>query len=626
MRVLPSCKYTLQKCNAIKNIGLYTFGSQSKSFTGHTLMQTKSVLSPAIFLSIATLTLIVCMARPAFAATLPTPPKTLYQIVAPGNAGFDPAKHGDNVSRQLQEAVFDRLLTYDYLARPAKLVAAAAELPAVSNAGKTFAIRITPQTMFTHDAILKNKARELTAEDIAYSLKRHADPANNSPSRALFVGKIVGLDALEQSARNQGKFDADAMVAGFEVVDRYTLNIHLTETDYDFPYVLAHPAASIVAREMIDTQFGIAHARPVGSGPYQLETLTPNKKITLIANPAFRAAKGNASRDSRLKIQRVELVFESDLDKQWQQFVDGNIDLLDRLTPASAARSIIDGKLSPQLAAQGIKLHKAPEPEIIYYYLNMRDPVVGGYTVEKRALRRAILQSFDVGAEIRDIRNNIGQVGYSPIPPGVNGHDPTYRTQLAYDPVQANKTLDDYGFRRDAGGWRAMPDGTPLVVTFSSEPLDGVRPYAALRKKGLEQIGIKMETRLQTFQENLASAEKCELAYWGSAWRATVPTASYFLQLLSSKALNKGNLACYESAAFDQLFEEAKKLHDSGARSALYTRMMRLIEEDGVWQLGTNRVALTLLKPRVHGYVRHPMLHSLWQYLDVNEAKQGAPK
>jgi ABC-type transport system substrate-binding protein len=259
---------------------------------------------------------------------------------------------------------------------------------------------------------------------------------------------------------------------------------------------------------------------------------------------------------------------------------------------------------------------------------HLRGPMTGGYTAAKKALRRAILQSFDVETEIRDIRKNIGRVGYSPIPPGVNGHDPAYRTRLAYDINQANKTRDWHGFKRDADGWRRMPDGTPPVVTFSSEPLDVVKPYAALRKKGLAQIGIKMETRLQSFQENLESAGKCGLAYWGSTWRATVPTASYFLQLLHSKNIYKGNLARYESDAFDALFTAAQKLPDGAARRARYTRMARLIEDDGIstlvtWQLGTNRVALTLLKPRVVDYVHHPMLYSLWQYLDVLEPHQG---
>lgn len=562
----------------------------------------------------------------AWADNTPTT-KTLYQVMSLDKSGFDPARHADTASRQLQEAVFARLYTYDYLARPAMLVPVAAmALPMVSNEGRTFTIRIRPQTFFHSDRVLANKPRELTADDVAYSLKRHANPANNSPQRDLFVGKIAGLDKLEQDARATGKFDIDQKVAGLAVTDRHTLVIQLTEPDYDFAYTLAYPAASIVAPEMFDAQPGDGKPRPISSGPYRLDEWVAGSTMVLVANNTDKRKPGAGGVGVTPKVERVHVAIESDRDKQWQQFVNSSVDILDRLDPAMTARAIQDGKLSSALQSQGIQLHQAPEPEIIYYYINVRDPVLGGFTEQQKALRRAILRSFDVSAEIRDIRKGIGNIGYSPLPPGVRGHDPAYRTRLAYDPVQANKTLDEYGFKRDAQGWRQMPDGSPLVVTFSSEPLDVVKPYAALREKGLQAIGIKMEKRMQSYQENLASSTKCDLAYWGSTWRATVPTAAYFLQLLTSKNIGKTNLACCASPTYDALFDEAKKLPDGPARDALYTRMMRMIEDDGVWQLGTNRVAMTLLKPRVKGYVRHPVLHSAWQYLDLADRNPGEPR
>ncbi len=557
--------------------------------------------------------------------------KTLRLMIAPGVMGVDPAQYGDSTSQQLQEALFDRLLTYDYLARPAKLVPlAAASMPTVSNQGKTFTFRLIKGISFGADAAFAAQPRELAAEDVAYSIKRHADPANKSPNRDLFVDKIVGLAALEQKALAAGRFDYDSAVAGLEIVDRNTVRIHLTETDYDFAYVFAHPASSIVAREIMESPLGNRQTRAVGTGPYELESWLPDEKITLRANPNYRTtvwrfegaddALVTKMRGKKIpQIQRIDIQIEKDSDARWRSFAEGNTDYFDRLSPAATKLALVGNTLAAALTARGIVLHSAPEPEIIYYYLNLRDPIVGGSTPEKKALRRAILQSFDVEEEIREIRGNVGRVAYSPIPPGVNGHDPGYRTQLAYDPAQANKSLDAFGFRRGKDGWRTMPDGSPLIVTFSSEPLDVVKPYAALRKKGLAQIGIKMDVRLQSFKENIAMSEKCDLAFWGSAWRARLPTAQYFFQLLYGANINKGNLACYQSTEFDALYDQAKMLPDGTERQKLHTRMARQIEEDGVWQLGTNRSAITLLKPRVIGYARHPMLNSLWQYLDLQE-------
>ena len=80
-------------------------------------------------------------------------------------------------------------------------------------------------------------------------------------------GKIVGLDALASKAGAGKPFDYDAKASGLEVVDRYTLRIHLNATDYNFAYILAMPQLSAVAREVIEAYADDTNAHPVGTGP-----------------------------------------------------------------------------------------------------------------------------------------------------------------------------------------------------------------------------------------------------------------------------------------------------------------------------------------------------------------------
>src|SRR6267142_400511 len=66
------------------------------------------------------------------------PSKVIHWYFPTGEAGFDPCRVTDLYSNTVNEAIFERLLTYDYLARPAKLVPMAAEaMPEVSDQGKT---------------------------------------------------------------------------------------------------------------------------------------------------------------------------------------------------------------------------------------------------------------------------------------------------------------------------------------------------------------------------------------------------------------------------------------------------------------------------------------------------------
>jgi oligopeptide transport system substrate-binding protein len=161
-----------------------------------------------------------------------TAAKTLRVTFQAAETGFDPVKVSDYYSGTVIEAIFDPLLTYDYLARPAKLVPNVAEaLPSISDDGKTYTLRVRPGIYFADDPAFKGSRREVTALDYAYSIKRFLDPANRSPYAFLFEGKIVGLDELATRAKKAGRFDYDVAVPGLETPDRYTLRIRLKDTD-----------------------------------------------------------------------------------------------------------------------------------------------------------------------------------------------------------------------------------------------------------------------------------------------------------------------------------------------------------------------------------------------------------
>src|SRR5262249_26952372 len=157
-------------------------------------------------------------------------------------------------------------LTYDYLARPAKLIPSVAEsLPAVSSDGRNYTLRIRKGVYFTPDPAFRGARRELTAADYAYSFKRFLDPRNRSPYAFLFEGTVKGLEELAARAKASGRFDYDAPVPGLEAVDRYTLRIRLTHPDGNFAHVLAFPLMGAVAREVVEAYGDDTASHPVGT-------------------------------------------------------------------------------------------------------------------------------------------------------------------------------------------------------------------------------------------------------------------------------------------------------------------------------------------------------------------------
>lgn len=580
------------------------------------------------------LVVIVLAAGVAHAASPADPSKVMRMAFEGADDGFDMVRTSNFYSHWAAGAIFESLLTYDYLARPAKLVPAVAEaMPEIADGGKTYTFHIKKGIYFTPDAAFKGVRRELTAEDYAYSFKRFLDPKNRSPSANFLEGKIVGLDALAATAKKTGRFNYDAPVAGLQVLDRYTLRIRLNAPDYNFLYVIAYTGLGAVAHEVIETYGEQSGMHPVGTGAYMLQQYVPRSKIVLKANPDYRGFVWNFQssgepwdaqivRDMRGKkmpqVGRVDISIIEEEQSRWLAFQGKQIDL-DKL-PQAAAPTVLNGnKLNAEFAAQGISLYRLAEPEVTYTLFNFKDPVVGGMAKEKIALRRAIAMVYSVQDELTQLRRGQAIKAEMLIPPGVVGHDPTYRSSLAYDPVLANKLLDRFGYKRGADGYRTMPDGKPLLLKIQTEATAASKIASEIWKRGLDQIGIRVEFPVSNFADNVKAAAECKLMMWGGAWIADFPEGENFMQLLYGPNAGQGNNGCYQSPAFDAMYVKAIALPPGDERNQLYVQMNRQMEADTAWSVHSSRIRNWLVRPWVKGFKKHPLLHSDWQYLDVEK-------
>jgi ABC-type transport system substrate-binding protein len=574
----------------------------------------------------------VAISAPALAA--PDMNKVIREVFPVAETGFDPAAVHDLYSGTVVQGIFETLYTYDYLARPSKVVPLTADgMPQVSDGGKTWTVKLRKGIRFADDPAFGGKPRELVAEDVVYSLKRLIDPKIRSPWAFLVEGKFVGLDELAEKAKEGGKFDYDAKIPGLEAVDRYTIRFRLKATDYNLPYILSHEPTSAVAREVIQKYAesdGRAQANPVGTGPYRLVRWVRSSKIFLEANPNYRGFTWNfASTDpadaavikemkgkSMPAIGRVEISIIEEDQARLLAFQGDEIDLMNMEGPL-APKVLDGGTLKPELRAKGVKLERIIDPELSYTYWNMRDPVVGGLSKDKIALRRAMAMSYNVDEEIRVIRNGQAVEARYPIPPGVVGHDPAWKSGIAYDPAGANALLDRFGYKRGADGWRTLPDGKPLQVRLSSRPDTLGRQQDEIWKKSLDAIGIRMDVHKDKFPELLKAEKQCKLQMRVASWIADYPDGDNFMQLLYGPNTFQSNNACARIPEFDKLYEKTQAMPPGPERDALYREMTKVIEAYAPWRLMISRYRNMLVQPRVLGYKRHPILHAHWQYLDI---------
>src|SRR5205823_4001429 len=167
-------------------------------------------------------------------------------------------------------------------------------------------------------------------------------------------------------------------------------------------------------------------------------------------------------------------------------------------------------------------------------YFNMKDAVVGGYTVEKIALRRAIAMGYNVDELIRVLQKGRAMPANGPIPPDIAGFDPNLRTDAQlYDPVASRALLDRFGYKdRDGDGYREMPDGKPLILERWSSPTSAAREGDELWKKNMDAIGLKMVFKKDKLPELRKMSRQGTIQMRGDGWNADYPDAENFMQLL----------------------------------------------------------------------------------------------
>ena len=584
--------------------------------------------------------------KPVAQPYAPDPNKVVRYAFEVAETSFDPQKVSDVYSIIITSSVFDSPLVYDYLARPLKLIPATlAAMPEVSADQKTITLRVKPGIYFADDPAFNGNKRELVAEDYVYSLKRLMDPRISAPGLGEVEDVIVGAAEYTAKARKVNKLDYDAPLEGLRALDRYTWQIRLTKPKFTFLYNLADcHITCAVAREVVEKYGDDIGAHPVGTGAFKLAAWKRSSNINLVANPNFReeywdaqpAADDVAGRAllAKMKGQRLPMVGRievSIIDEQqprWLSFLNNEHDLLFRMGPEFANVGVPNNRLAPNLKKRGIQMAQIPALDLTFAYFNMDDPLIGGYTPEKVALRRAISLSYMAQDEINIIWKGQAILAQAPYSPGVAGYDANFRTTgNEYNPAKANALLDLYGYKDiDGDGYREMPDGRPLVIKYNSLPDARFKLFDELWKRSMDDIGIKMTVRKGKFQELLKESNAGKLMMWFLSGSATAPDADTWLSMLyGPNAGSKGNRANFKLPAYDDAYRRAELLPDGPERTKLYQEMARLTIAYAPIKINTHRVITDMWYPYLIGYVRPPLqTQTWWKFVDVELANQKA--
>jgi ABC-type transport system substrate-binding protein len=570
--------------------------------------------------------------------------KVLRYALRVAETGFDPAQISDLYSSTMTANMFDALYEYAFLARPVRLRPnTATAMPEASDDFKTFTIRIKPGIYFSDDPAFEGKKRELTAADYVYSIKRIFDPRWKSPTyQSLANNRIVGLDELRQAAlRDKKPFDYDAPVAGLVALDRYTLRFQLAQPNPRFADELSDPARTgAVAREVVERYGDAVMEHPVGTGPYRLVQWRRSSLIAFEKNPNYREVRYDeeAPADDPLAqaavkklagkrlplVDRVELSIIEQPQPRWLAFLNRESDVIEQVPEDFTFVAIPNNKVAPNLAKDGVYEVRYLRNDASMSYFAMENPVVGGYSPEKVALRRAIALAVNVDEEIRVVRRGQAIVAQAVMGPGLYGYDPAFKSEMGtFDRAKAQALLDLYGYvDKDGDGWRDLPDGSPLVLEYATQPDDLNRQLITQWKKNMDAIGVRIVFRTAQWPENLKASRAGKLMMWGVAWSGG-PDGEAFLVLGDGPDKGQSNHARFDLPEYNRLFQVQRSLPDGPERLEVMKRMKEIMVAYMPYKAHVHRIWTDLAQPWVVGYHRNVFLREYWRYVDIDLAEKA---
>jgi ABC-type transport system substrate-binding protein len=371
----------------------------------------------------------------------------------------------------------------------------------------------------------------------------------------------------------------------------------------------------------------------VGTGAFKLKAWRRGSRIELVRSPNYRATpySGNPAPDPTAQAAAAHLagkllplldgvvvdVVEAS-QPRWLSFLNRQLDVL--LVPGDY-RSLAapGGKLAPYLAKRSVQMHTSLQADMAMSFFFMEHPLVGGYTPDKVALRRAIGLAFDNRAYRRHVLGGWGIDAQSTVGPHTSGYDPAYKSEMSeFNPAKAKALLDTYGYTdRSGSGWRQQPSGEPLTLVMSCLSTQADRRSNEVWARCMAAVGLKIEFDISTWPELLKKSRAGTLMMWGYSWAATSPDGGFFLAIGYGPNASESNDPRFALPAFDRLYERQRGLPDGPERDGLMRQAKNMLVAYMPFKVHLHSVYLDLLQPHVRGYWRHPFARDAWRYVDL---------
>lgn len=569
---------------------------------------------------ISVLACVLLMASAAVAAS----PKDTFVFESYGTVRtLDPACAYDVVSHQRIMNIYESLIFFDGSATDKFGPVLATEVPSVENGGirddgKTYEFKIRKDVKF-------HNGNDLTAEDVAYSIKRHMVVDQEGGPMWMMLEAVAGVSSTRKDGKIIDgifeKIDKSVEVKGDSVI------IHLPRPFPPLLAVLAYSYGGVIldkewtienggwdgtvknASKFNGPAFGAEPLQKIanGTGPYKMLKWTPSNEFI------FKRSENYWGEKPELTTAIIRY------NKEWssRKLALQNGDA-DRVTVdaqyLSEVQDMDNVKLFsvPQLSVTGAMFCQKINPEA--------NPNIGSGKLDGEGIppnffadinvRKAFLHAFDRQMYIEDVWNDNVTIPTTPNAKGL----PYYKEEPVYE-YDLEKSAE---FMKKAWGGKVWDKGFKMVLTHNTG--NAQREAAALMiAENIMSLNPKfqIEVRNVDWKDYTVGYRKFMYPLFIIGWGADFPDPDNFLTTFMASTGPYGKFMAYKNDEVDKLAKYARFEIDPDKRRDAYFRMQDLWFEDAPGVILYQKVDHFAYRSNIDGFVPHPMLDHEWENLKL---------
>ena len=454
---------------------------------------------------------------------------TLYRHLSGDPATLDPTTTTEEGALTVEEMMFRPLLGIDAQRNP---VAGLAASWSVSADGLLYEFHLDPKAAWEDGS-------PVTSDDVRFTIERIRDPK---------VPALTWRAGFED-------------LAAIETPDAATVRVRFQQPYSERLLVFNVPIVSAAAYARAKAP-GDTDRRPVGSGPYRLESWAPNQKIVLVRRPGASPA-GSAFAEMLFRVIPESAVrFKAGANGELDEFRVGR----DQLKTAQSSADFMARH----------RILKVPQLMEVLLIWNCKKP----FLLDPR-VRRALAMAWPREDTARRLYPPDGAALVSgPYPPGVPENAPDVAPPK-FDPAESARLLEEAGWKAGEGGMRhkAGKNASLDLLYAAGQAMDA--NLAEIFRSAYEKVGVELTLRKldwASFSQRADEGDFDALLYGRIFFPPNLDPYPYFA---SSQRAPKGqNIGLYSSAEADRAMEAARRETDPARRIELDRQVQRVFASD----------------------------------------------